>query len=1411
MRHPILRAGRFGGRLLSWWTSRKSLRRPPRELGLEPLEARDVPALMRPSYILFHPVGMVPLSSSGPSGTTPAQARHAYGFDQITFSNGTVAGDGSGTTIAIVDAYDDPTIASDLHQFDVTFGLPDPVFTKMNQNGGSTMPSGNTGWAGEISLDVEWAHAIAPGAKILLVEANSASGGDLYTADRTAASQPGVVAVSNSWAGGEYGGETGDDATFTTPAGHNGVTFFFSSGDSGSPAVYPSASPNVVSVGGTTLSIDASGNYLGESAWSGSGGGLSSVEGQPSYQKGIVTQSSTRRATPDVAYDSNPSTGFPTYDSYSYGTAAPWVQFGGTSDAAPQWAALLAIADQGRLLAGAGTLDGPSQTLPTLYRLPQSDFHDITTGSSTGSPNEPAGPGYDLATGRGTPIAPLVVTGLIGGPQATVLDGTQPVADGTSDSYSALVGAAGTHTFTVQNTGGATLTLSPTINLPSGFTLVSGFGATTLTPGATTTFTVAVSTAAAATYSGTVSFGTSDLNNNPYSFKLTATVATTEIIDDGSAAGFNTTGSWTYFTGQGYQNNVHYSPAGSGSSTAGWTFAVAPGTYQVAVTYFPYSNRATNAPYTVLDGSTPLGTVPVNQQLAPSDFSDQGVGWKNVGTFTVASTTLVVRLSNNANNYVIADAVRVQVVPNQPIAAVFDGSTAVANGGSDSFGATLTGTPVTRTFTVKNTGIATLTLSDPINVPSGFQVVQDFGSTSVPPGSSTTFQVRLTAAQNGSYSGTLAFGTNDTSRNPYAFTVSGTVAASAIIDDSSASGFATSGAWSAASGQGYLNTVHYAAAGSGGSTATWTFTVAPGAYQVAVTYSPYSNRATNAPYTVFDNSASQGTVPVNQQQTPSAFTDQGVGWTILGNFTIASTTLAVQLTNNANGYVIADAVRIQKAATGPLAAVFDGSTSVPDGGSDSYGSVFSGTVKRFTVTNLGAATLTLSDPINVPSGFSVSSDFGSTSLAPGASTTFAVQVVATTPATYSGTLSFGTDDPGNNPYAFAISATVVTTAILDDSSPSGFATLGSWSTATGQGYQNNLHFAAPGSGSSTATWTFAVAPGLYQVAVTYSPYSNRATNSPYTVFDNSAPQGTVPVNQQLTPSDFSDQGVGWTILGNFAISSSTLAVQLTDSANGYVIADAVRIHVLPSQPVAAVYDGGTSVANGGSDPFGSVFTGTVKTFTVKNAGTATLTLADPIQVPSGFSVLSDFGSTSLAPGASTTFAVQVTATTPATYSGTLSFGTNDAANNPYAFTLSATVVSTEIIDDGSSAGFATSGSWSTATGQGYLSNVHYAAAGNGSSTATWTFAVVPGTYQVAVTYSPFSNRATNAPYTVFDSSASLGSVPVNQQMTPSDFTDQGVGWTILNSYVVTTNTLVVQLTNSANGYVIADAVRIQKS
>jgi subtilase family serine protease len=338
-------------------------------------------------------------ASTNVGGYTPAQIRQAYGIDQVPQT-------GSGQTIAIVDAYNDPNIQSDLATFDTQFGLPAPPSFQVVPLNGVTQV--NNGWAAETSLDVEWAHAVAPGANLLLVEAPSNSLLDLFSAVSYAAQQPGVVAVSMSWGGNEFPEETSLDGTFTTPAGHPGVSFVASSGDSGSSGApeYPSVSPNVLGVGGTSLFLNSSGGYGSETAWSLSGGGKSAFEAEPSFQAGV--QNFGVRTTPDVSYDSDPNTGFLIYDSVGLPSGQSGFVVGGTSAGAPQWAGILALADQARAANGLGPL---ANAQSAVYGLPAADFHDITSGSNGAYS---AGPGYDLVTGLGTPIVNLIVPALAG-------------------------------------------------------------------------------------------------------------------------------------------------------------------------------------------------------------------------------------------------------------------------------------------------------------------------------------------------------------------------------------------------------------------------------------------------------------------------------------------------------------------------------------------------------------------------------------------------------------------------------------------------------------------------------------------------------------------------------------------------------------------------------------------------------------------------------------------------------------------------------------------------------------------------------------------------------------------------------------------------------------------------------------
>jgi Ca2+-binding RTX toxin-like protein len=435
-------------------------------------------------------VAQLTAGNGGGTVYSPDQVRTAYGINGLAL-------DGTGQTIAVVDAYHNPDIYQALDAFDAQFapktngttldqlyGPASSFLTVLNQRGDATaLPAtdpagpGNDNWEVEEALDVEWAHAVAPGAHIILLEAKSQSLSDLMTAVATAAEQPGVSVVSMSW--GFLEGinvlaqdEAAYDGYLTTPAGHTGVTFVASTGDYGAAVpLYPAMSPNVVAVGGTSLTLNADNSYKSEVGWGsyssslglflGSGGGLSQYEAEPSYQQGI--QSTGSRTTPDVSLLADPAKGAWVADPYNLGSDSPWEVVGGTSLSAPAWAGLLALADQGRVTAGKPTLGtaGPTEAQTALYGLRASDYHDITTGSNGYS----AGPGYDLMSGLGSPVADLLVPDLVafsgGTPSSTPVAPITPAGlvlspevGSVSGAVDALARAAALRVFSAQPAAG---------------------------------------------------------------------------------------------------------------------------------------------------------------------------------------------------------------------------------------------------------------------------------------------------------------------------------------------------------------------------------------------------------------------------------------------------------------------------------------------------------------------------------------------------------------------------------------------------------------------------------------------------------------------------------------------------------------------------------------------------------------------------------------------------------------------------------------------------------------------------------------------------------------------------------------------------------------------------------------------
>ena len=349
--------------------------------------------------------------SPGPHGLFPAQIKAAYGFNSTP-------NQGAGQIIGIVDAYDDPNAESDLQVYDTQFGLPtcttgNGCFTKIKVGN----PPGDSGWGLEISLDIQQAHGLAPAAKVILVEANSNSFADLLAAVDVAR-QNGATQISMSWSGGEDPSELGFDSFFN----HPGVTFMASTGDGGHGVGYPAASPYVVAVGGTTLVLSTAtplpnpllSNYGHETAWSGSGGGISAYEPGQAYQDGVFAGcgSTGTRCVPDISSDANPGTGVPVYDTYGYGG---WIQVGGTSVSSPDWSAVFAVANSSRAAAGKGTLQTAIADLYTFYNSTQyTDFHDITSGTNGSCGAQcTAIVGYDLVTGIGSPKVNKLVPALV--------------------------------------------------------------------------------------------------------------------------------------------------------------------------------------------------------------------------------------------------------------------------------------------------------------------------------------------------------------------------------------------------------------------------------------------------------------------------------------------------------------------------------------------------------------------------------------------------------------------------------------------------------------------------------------------------------------------------------------------------------------------------------------------------------------------------------------------------------------------------------------------------------------------------------------------------------------------------------------------------------------------------------------
>jgi subtilase family serine protease len=323
-------------------------------------------------------------NASTPSGYFPADLQSAYNLPSAT--------GGVGQTVAIVDAYDDPTAEADLAVYRAQFGLPacttaNGCFRKVSQTGTMSYPRTNGGWAQEISLDLDMVSAVCPNCHILLVEAKSASFANLGAAVNEAAALHANV-ISNS-----YGGSDASDAIYGAYYNHPGIAVTVSTGDSGYGVQYPASSQYVTAVGGTSLTRSGTSRGWTETAWSGAGSGCSTINTQIAGQATAGT-GCAKRAVADVSAIADPNTGVAVYDSTAYQGASGWMVFGGTSVAAPVIAGVYGLA---------GNAASVTNNYPYSHTASLWDVTSGSNGSCTTSQWCNARTGWDGPTGLGTP------------------------------------------------------------------------------------------------------------------------------------------------------------------------------------------------------------------------------------------------------------------------------------------------------------------------------------------------------------------------------------------------------------------------------------------------------------------------------------------------------------------------------------------------------------------------------------------------------------------------------------------------------------------------------------------------------------------------------------------------------------------------------------------------------------------------------------------------------------------------------------------------------------------------------------------------------------------------------------------------------------------------------------------------
>ncbi|MBL9032274.1 MAG: choice-of-anchor D domain-containing protein [Phycisphaerae bacterium] len=502
------------------------------------------------------------------------------------------------------------------------------------------------------------------------------------------------------------------------------------------------------------------------------------------------------------------------------------------------------------------------------------------------------------------------------GSEVRVFNGTAELTDnsGTLAFGSTPAGTPVYRTITIRNAGPEDLTLAD-LAVPAGFSIVSNFASSTVAPGGSTSFRVRFDAGLVGPASGTISFSTNDADEPTFRINATALASSfSRIIDDG-AAGFATTGAWSLST-RGYSADSRTTPRGTGAASATWTFTnLDPGQYAVAVSFPAGANLAVDAPFTVSNGVSQLGSTSLSLRVAPNDLAANSANWEYLGAFDVTTSKIVVRLTNAASGAVVADAVRIERIDN-----LFGGpeislrtNAGLINSGATSvpFGSTPSGVPITKSFTIRNVGDSNLSLSSSIDLPAGFSLVSAPEVSTIAPGSSATFAVRFNAGAPGAYSGQIVVHSNDADEADFAFNVSATASAVVRTIDDGAAGFSRVGAWSTIASGFAADSLRSNTSGVG--SATWNFSsLTPGQYRVLATWRPGIALAQNAPYTIASGTTPVSTVEVDQRSAPTDRTISGLPFKDLGVVSITGSSLRVTLGTVVGAPVSADAIRIER-------------------------------------------------------------------------------------------------------------------------------------------------------------------------------------------------------------------------------------------------------------------------------------------------------------------------------------------------------------------------------------------------------------------------------------------------------------------------------------------------------------------